>query len=121
MSFCLHIEQCASKLGQVCPKAVSSHWHKRKFDFMLTKLPPKQCRGQKFPQNIELKAMAWAIGFVFQEVQARPKPTPGQHSWPGLYDLAWLGFWPEAKPCTSLSPLSSADAAIMSNMFRRAL
>jgi hypothetical protein len=34
--------------------------------------------------KIILKAMAWAIGFGFQEVQARPKPTPGQHFWLGL-------------------------------------
>jgi hypothetical protein len=49
--------------------------------------------------KITLEAMAWAIGFGFQEGQVRPKPTPGQHFWLGL---AWLGFWPEAKPCTSL-------------------
>jgi len=23
-------------------------------------------------------------------------------AWLGLCGLAWLGFWPEAKPCTSL-------------------
>ena len=68
-----------------------------------------------------LKAMAWAIGFGFQKVQARPKPTPGQHfwlgmawpvwpglawllAWPGLaFGLARLGFWPEVKSCTSLA------------------
>jgi len=66
---------------------------------MLAELPPEKCKGEKFPQNVELKAMAWAICFGFQEGQARPKTTPGQHFWLGL---AWLGFWPEAKPCTSL-------------------
>jgi hypothetical protein len=54
---------------------------------MLAELPQEQCRQQKFLQNIDLKAMAWAIGFGFQEVQARPKPTPSQHFWLGL---AWL-------------------------------
>jgi hypothetical protein len=44
----------------------------------------EQYRGQLFPQNIELKTMAWAIGFGFQEVQARPKPTLGQDFWLGL-------------------------------------
>jgi hypothetical protein len=52
--------------------------------FMLAELPLEQCKGQKFSQNIDLKAMAWAIGFGFQEIQARPKPTPGQHLWLGL-------------------------------------
>src|SRR6266436_8170889 len=75
--------------------------------FTFAELVLEQYRGQLFPQNIELKAMAWAIGFGFQKVQARPKPTPGQHFWLGLtwpvwLGLAWLGFWPEAKPSTSL-------------------
>jgi len=28
--------------------------------------------------------MVWAIGFGFQEVQAKPKPYPGQHFWVGM-------------------------------------
>ena len=28
--------------------------------------------------------MAWAVGFGFLKVQARPMPTPGQHFWLGL-------------------------------------
>jgi hypothetical protein len=73
--------------------------------FTLAELLLKQYRGEKFPQNIKLKAMAWAIGFGFLEVQARLKPTPGQQFWLGLVWPVWLGFWPEAKPCTSLVPI----------------
>src|ERR1700676_3784624 len=48
--------------------------------------------------------MAQAMAFGFHEVQARPKPVPGC--------LAWLGpgFWPEAKPCTSLTVYSAVTA-----------
>ena len=45
--------------------------------------------------------MAWAIGFGFQEVQARPKPTPGQHFWLGLCGLAWLLAWGQAMHITT--------------------
>jgi hypothetical protein len=52
--------------------------------FTLAKLLLEEYKGQLFFQNIELKAMAWAIGFGFQKVQAKPKPTPNQHFWLGL-------------------------------------
>jgi hypothetical protein len=48
--------------------------------------------------KIILKAMAWAIGFGFQEVQAKPKPTPGQHFWLGLAWPVWLGLAFGLKP-----------------------
>jgi hypothetical protein len=71
MSFCLHIKHCVSKLDKICPKVVNSQGN---LIFMLAELPPEQCRGQKIPQNIDLKAMAWAIGLAWP-------------MWPGL---AWL-------------------------------
>ena len=62
---------------------------------MLAELPPEQCRGKKFPQNIDLKAMAWAFGLAFK------KSRPGQSQLQAnTFGLAWLGFWPEAMHIT---------------------
>jgi hypothetical protein len=43
------------------------------------------------------KALAWAKGFGFSLFWAKPKPSMGQHSWPGLFRPG-LGHW--ARPDT---------------------
>jgi hypothetical protein len=49
--------------------------------------------------------MACRLGFGFWNLkpgQSQLQATGFGLAWPGLYGLAWLGFWLEAKPCTSL-------------------
>jgi hypothetical protein len=56
--------------------------------------------------------MPWAIGFGFQEVQARPKPPSGQHFWLGLACVAWLLAWGQAMHITGTSTISLSWRAI---------
>jgi hypothetical protein len=57
--------------------------------------------------KIVLKAMVWAIGFGFLEVQAKPKPYPGQSRrlWLGLRMLEAKASGFQAKPSQARTSL----------------